>query len=255
MAGNIVVVLPDALQQPVDTSPFDPNADPNQQASDENALLAAGLPSPDTIYNKTQTVLQGYCSNGVYTPAGTMINTRSVGFSPVNFPHTNIPRALMIKRDDGGDDDADDFSFWEFAWDVTCFEVFTDFIGEEFAGGGVLLKLICALKEVFENVKDAYDNRDAIKCAFSSCYIDKPTSTYWDYTSSWTADFPIPPQTLMYNDYGMVSCVDCDASVSEVQFQGRVQVLLSTGGKSIREWVLSFYICSETLFAIGGLKA
>jgi hypothetical protein len=87
--------MPNVTQQTAGPSPFGATADPAEQAALEDALEAAGLPPPGSMYNNTQASLAGYCSNGVYIPP----KKRSI-YAQVNAPQSRAPRSNILKRDD-----------------------------------------------------------------------------------------------------------------------------------------------------------
>lgn len=220
--GNIAVSMPNATQQTATPSPYNPNPDPAQQAASEAALEAAGLPSPGSMFNTTQAAIGGHCSNGLYVPP---TSKRSLIFSQVAARQPRASPSTIKKRDDNIDDE----TWWTYLWDVGCDDLVDEIIDALNEEVGAIIELICALKEIYDDVREAYDERAAIQCVLDSCYIDAPTSKYWDYTYSWDADFDVPAQPLVAGATGTVSCVDCSLSVSEVQFQGRVMVSLVSG--------------------------
>ncbi|KAH8804446.1 hypothetical protein F5884DRAFT_901629 [Xylogone sp. PMI_703] len=151
-------------------------------------------------------------------------------FARVDAPESRaIPFDLVPSSLSKRDDDIGDEGWWKYLWDVGCNDIFDEILGAIDEEVGEIAELICDLKEFYDDVDEAYKNRDAIKCVLTECYINIPTSEYWDFTSSWTADFEVPPQPLASGPTGTVSCVDCSLSVTEVKFQGRVMVNLQNG--------------------------
>lgn len=233
--NNIIAPMPPILQQPAIPPPFDPNPDPAQQAATEDAFKEAGLPSPGTIHDATTSALAGHCANNAYVPA----TSRRDLFALTNAPQS--PSLVALRRSLGRDlterdwtmlmkrEGIDDETWWKWVWEIGCNEVFGAVVEALDEDAGALLELICKLKELYDSVHDAYEQRDAIKCALNGCVFQLPPSTYWDYTYSWNAKYTIPPQTLASSTVGTISCVDCSLTVSEIKFQGRVMIVLSTG--------------------------
>lgn len=224
--GNIAVTMP-ASTTSVTAPSYDPNAASNLtgQAALEDALQAAGLPSPADLWGKTAYSLAGYCSNGEYVPPTTVYSKRdlpSAQFSPVR---RKDPMHVLAKRSD----DINDESWWKYLWEAGCNDLVDEIIGAFDEEVGAIVELICAMKDLYDDVSEAYANRDAIKCAFTGCYLEETIATYWNYTYVWDTSFSIPAQNIITSSVGTVSCVDCALTISEVQFVGSVMIATSTG--------------------------
>ncbi|KAL2845880.1 hypothetical protein BJY01DRAFT_247487 [Aspergillus pseudoustus] len=208
-----------------------------EQAALEDALQSAGLPSADDMWQKTTSELEGHCSNGVWVPPTTVYTKRSsspvrtLGASPVLRNRSRAtsrspnPRSLLLRRDG----DVDDKSWWEYLWDIGCNDIFGAIIGAFSEEAGDMIELICKLKDLYDSVEEAYENRDAIKCVLQTCYIEQVVAQYWDYTYAWKVDASIPAQNLVTSSRGTISCVDCSLSVSELKFVGRVRIATQSG--------------------------
>jgi len=226
--GNVANTVPPASGVVVTPPAFDPTQNATQQAAAEDALQAAGLPSPSSLHNQTGTSLAGYCFNGAYIPPSTTYSKRDVFGAMPKAPSSLDPR--RVYRRDGIDDE----SWWDYLFEFVCdindaAGEASDFSGEEDNDPvGAIIDLICLMKEIFDDAEEAYENRGAIQCVLIYCWINVPPSEYWNFTYSWNANFDIPPQTLVESSVGTVSCVDCSLSVSEVQFEGSVMILMSS---------------------------
>jgi hypothetical protein len=225
--GNISNTVTPQSGIVVTPAAYDPTQNATQQAATEDALQAAGLPSPSGLHNQTGTSLAGYCSNGVYIPPSTTYSKRDI-FGAMPKAPSLAPRRLH--RRDGIDDE----SWWEYLWDAVCdtndaLSEEADMSGEEDDDPiGAIIELICLMKDLFDTAEEAYENRAAIQCVLIYCWINIPPTEYWNFTYSWTADYNLPPQTLVESSVGTVSCVDCSLSVTEVQFEGSVVILMSS---------------------------
>ncbi|RAO71303.1 uncharacterized protein BHQ10_007315 [Talaromyces amestolkiae] len=224
--GNIAVTMP-ASTTSVTAPSYDPNATSNStgQAALEDALQAAGLPSPADLWGQTANSLAGYCSNGVYVPPTTVYSKRDLPSAQIGPVRRKDPMHVLAKRSD----DVNDESWWEYLWDVGCNDIVDEIIGAFDEEVGEIVELICDMKELYDDVSEAYANRDAIKCVFTGCYLEETIATYWNYTYVWDTSFSIPAQNIITSSVGTVSCVDCALTISEVQFVGSVMIATSTG--------------------------
>ncbi|KAH8817152.1 hypothetical protein F5884DRAFT_665571 [Xylogone sp. PMI_703] len=218
--GNIVKDLPSVLQQPV----VAPDPDPTNttlQDSLSQQLKDAGLNAPSDLYNKAQDGLNGYCSGGQYVASPSKRNADNIFAMSTSASATGQSginrRSSLHKRDDINDE-----TWWKWLWEIGCSEI-VGAILEEFTDG--LSELICDLKELYDDVDEAYQNRAAIQCAFTGCWMNVPTATYWDYTYSWNINFGgLQNRVIAAQGANTISCVDCSMFVSEVQFVGRVMI-------------------------------
>ncbi|KAL3484555.1 hypothetical protein BJX62DRAFT_218618 [Aspergillus germanicus] len=206
-----------------------------QQAALEDALQSAGLPSADDMWDKTASDLAGHCANGAWVPPTTIYTKRSHSAHPIHptSPHRRInppshsinPRTILLRRSG----DVDDKSWWSYLWDIGCNDILGAIIGAFSEEAGNMIELICKLKELYDSVEEAYENRDAIKCVLDTCYIEQVVAQYWDYEYAWKVDASVPAQDLVSSSRGTVSCVDCSLSVSDLRFVGRVRIATQTG--------------------------
>ncbi|KAL4876406.1 hypothetical protein BJY04DRAFT_223042 [Aspergillus karnatakaensis] len=200
-----------------------------EQAALEDALQSAGLPSADDMWKKTASDLAGHCANGAWVPPTTVYTKRALSHSPATgqsmIARSPKPRGILLRRDG----DVDDKSWWDYLWDFGCNDIVGAIIGAFSDDAGNMIELICKLKELYDTVEEAYENRDAIKCVLSECYIEEVIATYWDYTYAWKVEASIPAQDLVTSSRGTISCVDCSLTVSEIQFVGRVRITTKTG--------------------------
>lgn len=231
--GNIAVTVPAVIANA--TNPvYKPDSNSTQQAALENALQNAGLPSPDSMWNKTASDLAGHCSNGAYVPPTTVYTKRMPQF-PSRSSRTTLHnrhmtlhdhhRRAMLARRSGLDDE----SWWELLWDGACSDLageILDVLNEEL---GAVAELICDLKDLYDTVEEAYANRDAIECTWTGCYLEVVVATYWNYTYTASVDYKIPAQPLVQSSVGTLSCVDCGLSISNLEFVGSVMITTSTG--------------------------
>ncbi|PCG98545.1 Hypothetical protein PENO1_057580 [Penicillium occitanis (nom. inval.)] len=224
--GNIAVIMP-ASTTGVTAPSYDPRAASNstEQAALEDALQAAGLPSPSDLWGQTANNLAGYCSNGVYVPPTTVYSKRHLPFTQVGPVRRKDPRHVLAKRSG----DINDESWWKDLWEVGCNDLLDQLIEAIDEEVGEIIELICDMKELYDDVSEAYANRDAIKCVFTGCYLEETIATYWNYTYVWDTGFSIPAQNIITSSVGTVSCVDCALTISEVQFVGSVMIATSTG--------------------------
>ncbi|RFU28817.1 hypothetical protein B7463_g7522, partial [Scytalidium lignicola] len=219
--GNIVKDLPPVLQQPVDVPAPDPTNTTLQNAL-EQQLEDSGLSPPSDLYNKAQNGLNGYCSDGQYVVSPTKRSASNI-FGMSTFVSTTPAQSDLRRRSSlRKREDINDETWWKWLWEIGCSEI-VGAILEEFTDG--LSELICDLKELYDDVDDAYQNRAAIECALTGCWMNVPTATYWDYTYSWNIDFGGLQNTVIAaQGSNTISCVDCSMFVSEVQFVGRVMI-------------------------------
>lgn len=224
--GNIAITVPAITANATDPV-YNPDSNSTQQASLEDALQNAGLPSPDSLWNKTASDLAGHCSNGAYVPATTVYTKRSPHFPGRPYPpklHNRHRRGMLAKRSG-----LDDESWWELLWDGACSDLageILDVLDEEL---GALAELICDLKDLYDTVEEAYANRDAIECTWTGCYLDVVVATYWNYTYTSSVDYQIPAQPLVESSVGTLSCIDCGLSISNLEFVGSVMISTSSG--------------------------
>ncbi|EED16609.1 hypothetical protein TSTA_016840 [Talaromyces stipitatus ATCC 10500] len=222
--GNIAVTMP-ASTSNLTAPSYNPASNSSEQAALEDALQTAGLPSPDSLWHKTANNLAGHCSNGVYVPPTTVFTKRDLPLIQHNAATAKDSRRVLAKRSG----DINDSKWWKYLWEGGCNDIVDEIIKAINKEAGEIVELICAMKELYDDVDEAYQNRDAIKCVFTGCYLEETIATYWNYTYSWTADFDIPPQTIVSSRVGTVKCVDCSLSFSEVQFVGSVMITTKTG--------------------------
>jgi hypothetical protein len=225
--GNLANTLPTSTGVPATPSAFNPNPDPAAQAALEDALQAAGLPSPGSMHNTTSLYLVGHCANGAYVPPATIFSKRNKVAARGNQTKFPSHRYDLKQRDDNDDENSQ--SWWDDVWDVMCDDTVDDIIGIFDEDLEDYIELVCDLKEIYDDVTWAYNNRAAIKCVLTGCYMNVPVSEYWQFTESWYADFDVPPQTLAQGSTGTISCVDCSLTVSSLQFDGKVTVSLTDG--------------------------
>ncbi|KAJ5623654.1 hypothetical protein N7490_012259 [Penicillium lividum] len=223
--GNIAVTVPAIIANAI-TSVYNPDSNSTQQAALEDALQNAGLPSADTMWNKTASDLAGHCSNGAYVPA-TTVYTKRAPKSPRSHPTSPLSghhRSMLAKR--WG---LDDESWWKDLWDFECSDLVKDILDALDEEAGAMAELICDLKDLYDDVEEAYANRDAIKCTWSGCYLNVVTATYWNFTSTASVEDSLPAQPLEYSSVGTLSCVDCGITISNLEFVGSVMIATSTG--------------------------
>lgn len=239
--GGVIIPATGATDQAVDTSDlyFNPSYGSDSDAGD--ALTGAGLPDPNTMYNATYVVDNGFCSaNHTWIPAGTVLPLTRRSFVPwTHSPARSIDWKREEEEEEGEYSDGPftaetdkslaDEDWWEYIWEVACNSVVKSVVSEISKGTGLAINAICLMKEMGYTLKDAYDSRDAIRCAYQLCYIDVPTTTEWQWSESSNADFTIPPQWLSMNDYGTVNCVDCDLQITSVSYEGTFSYSYSTG--------------------------
>ncbi|KAJ5949121.1 hypothetical protein N7454_000705 [Penicillium verhagenii] len=242
--GNIAVSVP-AVTANITAPAYNPDSNSTQQAALEDALQNAGLPSPDSMWNKTASDLAGHCSDGVYVPATTVYtkrapksaNTKRAPKSPntkhaqkshnrshLTHPLSRHRRSMLLKRSG-----LDDESWWEYLWDGACSDLVEDIIDAFDEELGALAELICDLKDLYDDVSEAYANRNAIQCAWTGCYLDVVVATYWNFTYTASVEDTIPAQPLVESSVGTLSCVDCGLSISNLEFVGSVMIATSTG--------------------------
>lgn len=230
--GNIAVSMP-AVTANSTTPIYNPDFNSTQQAALEDALQNAGLPSPDSIWNKTASDLAGHCSNGAYVPPTTVYTKRTPGYPRTSrFPSRSYPtetyhrhrRSMLAKRSG-----LDDETWWKYLWEGACSDLageILDALDEEL---GALAELICDLKDLYDNVEEAYANRNAIECTWTGCYLEVVVATYWNFTYTTGVIYELPAQTLVESSVGKLSCVDCGLSISNLEFVGSVMIATSTG--------------------------
>ena len=190
--------------------------DPALQEQLEDALQKAKLSSPDTAFNKARNGLNGYCdASGNYVSA---TNKRSLN-DLATYGTSPVSRGL-VKRDD-----EDDPTWWKYMWEIGCSDLFGKILEAFSKGASTFLEVVCALKEIFDTVEEAYKNRAAIKCFLTGCWLDIPPTTVWDYTYSWKINFNGLQNRALTTS---VRCVDCSMTVSEVKFVGNVKIILKT---------------------------
>jgi hypothetical protein len=161
------------------------------------------------MLSATQNALAGQCSNGGINSASAA-KRGSFDF-PVRFPQSPVPISMLLRRDE-----TEDETWWQWVWDVACddlVDTLLDAINEDI---GAMIELICAVKDLYDDASEMYQDRAAFGCANSGCYYNQPPSTYWDYTASWTVQMGIPPGPIVSSNGGSISCVDCSLAVSEL---------------------------------------
>lgn len=229
--GNIAVTVP-AVTANTTTPVYNPDSNSTQQAALEDALQNAGLPSPDSIWNQTASDLAGHCSNGVYVPATTVYTKRAPQSprrrsSPKSYPtevYHRHRRSMLAKRSG-----LDDETWWKYLWEGACSDIVGDILEALDEELGALAELICDLKDLYDDVEEAYANRNAIECTWTGCYLEVVVATYWNFTYTASAEYEIPAQTLVHSSVGKLSCVDCGLSISNLEFVGSVMIATSTG--------------------------
>ncbi|KAJ5547306.1 hypothetical protein N7494_004891 [Penicillium frequentans] len=229
--GNIAVTVP-AVTANTTTPVYNPDSNSTQQAALEDALQNAGLPSPDSMWNQTASDLAGHCSNGVYVPATTVYTKRAPQSPrrrsyPKSYPtetYHRHRRSLIAKRSG-----LDDETWWKYLWEGACSDIVGDILEALDEELGALAELICDLKDLYDDVEEAYANRNAIECTWTGCYLEVVVATYWNFTYTASAEYEIPAQTLVQSSVGKLSCVDCGLSISSLEFVGSVMIATSTG--------------------------
>jgi hypothetical protein len=238
--GNLANTLPTSTGVSATPSAFDPNPDPAAQAALEDALQAAGLPSPGSMHNTTSLYLAGHCANGAYVPPATIFSKRNRVTARGNQTSFDPRRRYGLKQRDSNSNDENSESWWDDLWDVVCDDDVDEIIGAFNEDLEAYIDLVCALKEIYDDVTWAYNNRAAITCVLTGCYLNVPVSEYWQFSDIWDASFDVPPQTLARGSTGMISCVDCSLTISSFQIDGKVTVSLLDGtllGAYIRPFV------------------